>query len=132
MSEKNEAVVRRMLQEVWNDRKLDAIERFFVTDYMNHDPLNPTIGLDAYRSVVEKYHTAFPDCRIDIDDGKVWSLVPIGGKCEKDGDLTVGYSECKTCYEVCSEPFPYPEQCTWDPKTCTFVDNLTKGKCKGT
>ena len=68
MSEKNEAVVRRMFQEVWNDKKLDTIERFFATDYMHHDPLNPTTGLDAYRSVVMKYQTAFPDCRIDIDD----------------------------------------------------------------
>ena len=68
MSEKNEAVVRRMFQEVWNDRKLDAIERFFATDYMNHDPVNPTTGLEAYRNVVKTYLTAFPDCRIDIDD----------------------------------------------------------------
>jgi steroid delta-isomerase-like uncharacterized protein len=68
MSEKNEAAVRRMFEEVWNGKKLDAIERFHTNDYANHDPLNPTTGLDAYRNVVKKYHTAFPDLRIDIDE----------------------------------------------------------------
>lgn len=68
MSEKNEAVVRRMFEEVWNKRKLDAIQEFFTNDYVNHDPMNPTTGSDAHRNMVEKYHTAFPDCRIDVDE----------------------------------------------------------------
>ena len=68
MSEKNEAVVRHMLEEVWNQRKLDAIEKFFTSDYINHDPVNPTNGLEAYRKIAEKYVSAFPDCRIDIDE----------------------------------------------------------------
>jgi len=68
MSEKNQAVVRRMIQEVWNDREIDALDKFFTNDYANHDPVNPTTGLDAYRNVVKKYHTAFPDVRIEIDD----------------------------------------------------------------
>lgn len=68
MSEKNEAVVRRMFEEVWNSKKLDAIEKFHTNDYANHDPLNPTTGLDAYRKFVKTYHTAFPDLRVDIDE----------------------------------------------------------------
>ena len=68
MSEKQEAVVRRMMEEVWNKRKVEAIDTFFTKDYANHDPINPTNGLEAYRIVVNKYHTAFPDCRLDIDE----------------------------------------------------------------
>jgi|CXWL01.1.fsa_nt_gi steroid delta-isomerase-like uncharacterized protein len=68
MPDKNEAVVRQMFEEVWNQRKLSAIERFFDKDYVNHDPMNPTHGLAAYTNVVKKYHTAFPDCRLDISE----------------------------------------------------------------
>lgn len=68
MFEKHEAVVRRMIEEVWNNRKVDAIDTFFTKDYVNHDPIDPTSGLEAYRKVVNKYLTAFPDCRIDIDE----------------------------------------------------------------
>ena len=35
---------------------------------VNNDPVNPTRGLAAYTNVVQKYHTAFPDCRLDIDE----------------------------------------------------------------
>ena len=55
MSEKNEAVVRRMFEEVLNSKKLDAIEKFHTNDYANHDPLHPTTGLDAYTKFVKKW-----------------------------------------------------------------------------
>jgi steroid delta-isomerase-like uncharacterized protein len=68
MSEKNEAVVRRMIEEVWNNKQLGALEKFHTDDFAHRDPQNPTTGLDAYRGVVKKYQTAFPDTRIDIDE----------------------------------------------------------------
>jgi steroid delta-isomerase-like uncharacterized protein len=68
MSEKQEAIVRRVLEDVWNKGKLDAVDELFTTDYVNNDPVNQTRGRAAYKDVVNKYRTALPDCRLDIDD----------------------------------------------------------------
>lgn len=63
-----EAVVRREIEEVWNRGNLDLIGSLFTSDYVNHDPVNPVRGLQQTRDFVVKYRTAFPDCRIDIDE----------------------------------------------------------------
>ncbi|MBI3048634.1 MAG: ester cyclase [Acidobacteria bacterium] len=68
MSEKNEAIVRRMFEEVWNNRQIDAIERYHTSDFAHRDPQNPAQGLDAFREVVKKYQSAFPDARLEIED----------------------------------------------------------------
>jgi len=68
MSEKHEAIARRVIEEVWNKGKLDAIAELFTPDYVNHDPVNRTKGLEAYKDFVKKYRDAFPDCRLEIDE----------------------------------------------------------------
>ena len=68
MSEKQETIVRRMFEEVWNKGKLDAVDQLFTTDYVNNDPVNQTRGQKAFKDVVTKYRNAFPDCRLDIDE----------------------------------------------------------------
>ena len=68
MSDKQEAIVRRSIDEVWNKGKLDVIDQVFTTDFVSHDPINQSRGLPAFKGVVTKYRSAFPDCRLDIDD----------------------------------------------------------------
>jgi steroid delta-isomerase-like uncharacterized protein len=68
MSEKQETIVRRSIEEVWNKGKLDVIDQLFTNEFVNNDPVNQTRGLAAYKGVVTKYRSAFPDCRLDIDD----------------------------------------------------------------
>jgi len=68
MSEKQETIVRRSIEEVWNKGKLDVIDQLFTNDFVSHDPVNQTRGLAAFKGVVTKYRSAFPDCRLDIDD----------------------------------------------------------------
>jgi steroid delta-isomerase-like uncharacterized protein len=68
MSEKNEAVVRRVMEEVWNKGNVKLIDELFTTDYMNNDPVNPVRGQQGTRDLVNKYRTAFPDLRLHIDE----------------------------------------------------------------
>jgi steroid delta-isomerase-like uncharacterized protein len=68
MSEKHEAIARRVFEEVWNKGKLDAIAELLTTDHVNHDPVNQAKGLEAYKDFVKKYRGAFPDCRLEIDE----------------------------------------------------------------
>jgi steroid delta-isomerase-like uncharacterized protein len=68
MSKENEAVARRLIDEVWNRGNLKLLDELFTSDHVNHDPVNPAQGLEASRNVVAKYRTAFPDCRLDLED----------------------------------------------------------------
>ena len=68
MPDKHEAAARRLIDEVWNKGKFDAIDGLVTKDVVGHDPINPVKGIDAFREVVKKYRTAFPDCHMEIQD----------------------------------------------------------------
>jgi steroid delta-isomerase-like uncharacterized protein len=68
MSEKQERVVRRMVDEVWNQGKLDTLAQLITNDYINHNAGTPIRGIDANRSFITKFRSAFPDCRLQIDE----------------------------------------------------------------
>jgi steroid delta-isomerase-like uncharacterized protein len=68
MSDKHEALSRRFIEEVWNKGRLDTLDQFVTHDVQNHSPVDPTRGMAALRNVVQKYRTAFPDLRIEIQD----------------------------------------------------------------
>ena len=68
MPEKHEAVARRLIEEVWNKGKLDAIDGLVTRDVVGHDPMNPVKGVSTFTEVVKKYRTAFPDCHMEIQD----------------------------------------------------------------
>lgn len=68
MSEKHQATVRRVFEEVWGKGRLDGLEAILTNDIAVHDPMEPTKGLNAYKDAVRKYRTAFPDLRFDIDE----------------------------------------------------------------
>ena len=68
MAEKHEAVIRRMIDEVWNKGNLKLLDELLTNDYVSHDPVNPARGIQGAKDVVNMYRNAFPDCRLDIDD----------------------------------------------------------------
>jgi steroid delta-isomerase-like uncharacterized protein len=69
MSEKNnEALVRRLFDEVWNKGNVKPLDEMLTTDCVRHDPVDPGRGIESARSTVRKYRTAFPDCRLDIEE----------------------------------------------------------------
>ena len=69
MSDANKAVVRRYIEEVWNNRNLSLIDELTASSYVDHDPYNPDVrGPEGLRQNVSKYQSAFPDLQFTIED----------------------------------------------------------------
>ena len=69
MSEANKNVLRRYIEEVWNNRDLALIDELAASTYVDHDPYNPDVrGPEGLRQNVTKYQSAFPDLRFTIED----------------------------------------------------------------
>ena len=69
MSERNKAVVRRYLEEAWNDRNPGAIDELVTEEFVDHHlppelPSGPTGVKMWYNAAVG----AFPDCHISRED----------------------------------------------------------------
>ena len=60
--------VRRMFDEVINNKNLDAIDELVAPSFMNHSMPMPEPGPAGFRQVISAFTTAFPDMRVDIDD----------------------------------------------------------------
>jgi steroid delta-isomerase-like uncharacterized protein len=67
MSAENTAVVRRLIDEVWNQRAFDVLDDLFAADALIHDSgvPRPTRGPTYAKKDIG---AAFPDIRINIDD----------------------------------------------------------------
>jgi hypothetical protein len=66
----NEAVVRRVVEAIWNRSRLDVADELFTADYRNHDGLIPDLvrGPEAIKFSVVLYRLAFPDLHITIEE----------------------------------------------------------------
>ncbi len=60
---RNEAVVQRLFDEVWNARRLDVIDQLYAEDYVvDYRPYAPVrTGRDAVREMVTRAWETFPD-----------------------------------------------------------------------
>lgn len=68
MPEGNEAVVRRLIEEVLNRGQTGLLAEFVAADYVGHDPFGDHYGPEGRRIVVAEYRTAFPDLALTIED----------------------------------------------------------------
>ncbi len=59
-----EAQVRRFVDQVWNARHYEAAGELYAESYSNPLGTGPSAKTDGMR----RYHAAFPDLRVDIDD----------------------------------------------------------------
>src|SRR5207245_3887711 len=60
---------RRIFEDVWNHKNLDAIDDLISADYIHHDANSPAAsGIDGYKQFVNYYMNAFPDAHFTIDD----------------------------------------------------------------
>jgi len=66
--EKNKAIARRVIDEIWNQGKLEVVDEVIATDYIRHDPTNSIRGADGYKQLVAVLRSAFPDIRLTIED----------------------------------------------------------------
>jgi steroid delta-isomerase-like uncharacterized protein len=68
MASENEAVVRRLIDEVINQGQTSPLAELVGADHVGHDTLGDHYGPDGVRISVAELRTAFPDLRISIDD----------------------------------------------------------------
>ena len=66
--ESNKALVRRVLEEAWHAKNIDAVDELFAANFVNHDPDAPDAGhRDGYKQWATGLLSAFPDLRVTIE-----------------------------------------------------------------
>jgi steroid delta-isomerase-like uncharacterized protein len=74
--EANKAIVRRYMEEIWNQGRLDAVDECFSADGVFHGPNVPEFrGPDDRKLYVLALRRSFPDTHYEIDD-----LIAEGGR----------------------------------------------------
>jgi steroid delta-isomerase-like uncharacterized protein len=70
MSDANKRVVRRLIDELWNQGNPSAAEELFTPNYTHHDPSTSDFGRGPESEVkrMNLYRGAFPDLRITIEN----------------------------------------------------------------
>lgn len=63
---RNKQVTRRLLEEVWNQGKLELIDELLDPAYEGFDPLMGPLKRESYRSAVKGYRRAFPDLELQV------------------------------------------------------------------
>jgi len=71
--EQNKALVRRVLEEVWSQGNLAAIDELYAADFVSHQPGDAAgprgaRGLEALKTFVREFREAFPDFHDVVDD----------------------------------------------------------------
>jgi steroid delta-isomerase-like uncharacterized protein len=65
----NEALVRRLFEEVWAKGNVAAVDKFMAADYVEHTaPPGSQPGRDTVKQRVAIYHNAFPDLKVTMHD----------------------------------------------------------------
>lgn len=136
VSEKNKALVRRWLNEVFTRGDLDEADDLFTSNYALHDPSFPqdVHGPEGIKRYVTAYRAAFPDLKVTVEDqlaeedkvvtrwtvrgthsGEFLGLAPTGDEVTVSGiefDHMVGgrVDEAWVGYHPFAGPVPDPER----------------------
>lgn len=64
-----ERLVRREINEVWNEQNSDAIDEMYTEDVVVHNPsrLDTVRGRKSYQAYVTAFHAVFPDLELTIE-----------------------------------------------------------------
>lgn len=70
MSSENKELVRRLIQEVWSDGNLEAVDELLTADCVRVEPNEETAfrGQQAFKERVKFFRGGFPDLTVEIDD----------------------------------------------------------------
>jgi predicted ester cyclase len=68
MSDQNTAVVRRIVEEHWNNKNAALVPELFAATVSLETPDGVLTGLAGAGLLLQAYGTAFPDFRLSIDD----------------------------------------------------------------
>jgi len=75
MSEANKTIIRRLLQECFNQHKIDLYPEFYSGTFVQRTPAMGELGSDAHRQLLISLFAAFPDAQ--------WTVVDQIGEGEK-------------------------------------------------
>ena len=69
-TEQNRALVRRMVEEIFNRGSLSRIDEFVAPDFVEHEELPPGIprGREGVTQLLSIFRSAFADFKVTIDD----------------------------------------------------------------
>jgi predicted ester cyclase len=68
MSEENQALFRRFIDDVMKNKNVNAIDGLLAPDYIEHNPIpGQPPGLDAMKEFMGMFFAAFPDLDSTID-----------------------------------------------------------------
>jgi steroid delta-isomerase-like uncharacterized protein len=70
MSDANKSVAGRIIEEIFNQGRVEVIDEIVTAGYVSHDPAlpEPATGPEGLKQVVTGYRGAFPDLTVTIDD----------------------------------------------------------------
>ncbi len=68
MSEQNKTVVRRLIDEHWNNKNAAIVSELFASNVSLETPDGVLTGLEGAGSLLQAYETAFPDFHNITDD----------------------------------------------------------------
>jgi steroid delta-isomerase-like uncharacterized protein len=61
---------RRILEEAFNEGRLEVVDELVAPDAIDHDPQNPdagTHGPAGLKTQIRRYRTAFPDLHLEVE-----------------------------------------------------------------
>src|SRR3712207_3070051 len=64
----NKALMRRLYEEVFNQKNLAALDAATAPTFVDHDPDNPTHDLPGARQFFSALFAAFPDLQVTVED----------------------------------------------------------------
>jgi len=69
-TEQNKALMRQMVEEVFNRGNISLIDQFLAPDFVEHEELPPGIpaGSEGVKQLTTMFRGAFPDFKATIDD----------------------------------------------------------------
>lgn len=60
---------RRVIEEVWNNGKVNVVDELYASNYVRHRSPFPDIeGLEAFKNFVAKVHDSYPDFRVTAEE----------------------------------------------------------------
>ena len=70
MSAENKAIVRRLYEEVWNQRKLEVVNELISPSHALQGPniFSSSVGPEAYKRQVSRFLEGYPDLRWTIEN----------------------------------------------------------------
>jgi steroid delta-isomerase-like uncharacterized protein len=68
VSEQNKQLMRRAVEELWNQRRFDVLHDYVASDFVIHSPREDIHGREGAKQLFSTLYQAFPDLHFTIED----------------------------------------------------------------